>query len=240
MNDILNMELTEEQQTALVSSLEEWKESVYSEINEELEASYQTKVEELEEASIAYRETLKEEYSDKLIEALNDMRAEIKAEVVSEMTTNDPSFKILEEIKKLVAPTLNEEYVKNVYLEELTTLREQVETYKREEELAEGAEVLESLIENYTDEVKILLRTLINEGTAEEVREKYWEIVEGLEVFNEDEDEDEEDDEYEDEEDESEEETEEESSTEEDEEIEEETKTKKKGNSLREEILSLV
>jgi len=193
MNDnILDMELNEEQAVALKESLESWKEGVYAELSEESDARVQQKFEELEEASIAYKEQLKDEYADKMIEAINDMRAEIKAEVVSEMVSNDPSYQILEEIKKLIAPTLNEEYLNNVYGEEINTLREQVEAFKRDKELEEGLAEREALLENCSEEVKALMRTFIGEGTVEEVRDRYWEIADSLESFNSEEDEGEE------------------------------------------------
>lgn len=223
MNDnILDMELNEEQAVALKESLESWKEGVYAELSEESDARVQKKFEELEEASIAYKEQLKDEYADKMIEAINDMRTEIKAEVVSEMVSNDPSYQILEEIKKLIAPTLNEEYLNNVFGEEINTLREQVEAFKRDKELEEGLEEREALIENCSEEVKALMRTFIGEGTVEEIRDRYWEIAESLETFNGEEYEEYEDEEGEEEDGEEEETEREESSSTEDEEDEEE------------------
>ena len=116
---ILQMELSLEDEKALREKLTSWKEEVYTQVLEEVEEVKAQKIEELEEANIQYQEELKEEYTEKMLEALDTMREQIRTEVLSEMIESNPELYVLEEIKKLVAPTLNEEYVGNVYTEEL-------------------------------------------------------------------------------------------------------------------------
>jgi len=197
-DDILKMELSEEVATKLTEALVTWKEEYAAQLEEKNAEVLEAKLQELEEMNEQWREEVAEEYSDKFIDALNEMRGEVKANILAEYVDTDPTHKVMEEIKRLVAPTINEEYVSNVYLEELITLREQVKEYERAKLLAEGEKVKEELIEGYSDKLKPLLRTLIGEGTAEEVENKFIEIVESLQEDEDDEDFDEEDEDEED------------------------------------------
>ena len=101
----------------------------------------------------------------------------------------------MEEVLRLVAPLMNEEYVENTYMGEIKRLADKVAEYERKEALDEGADTLEELIEGYDDVFKPALRAIIGEGTAEEVTARFEAIVESLnEAKDDDEDEDDEDD----------------------------------------------
>ena len=188
-NEILNMELSPEDENLLRESLTTWKEGVYADLLEEVEELKTKKIEELEEANREYQAELKEEFAKKMVVALNEMRDEIRTEVVSEMVASNPELQILEKIKELVAPTLNEEYYGNVYAEEMQALREENEKLKRDAELEEGARTLAELITPYSDKTQNIILAMIKEGNSEEVTEQFYELIESLSSLEEDEEE---------------------------------------------------
>lgn len=199
-NEILNMELSPEDEALLRESLSTWKEGVYANLLEEVEELKAQKIEELEDANREYQAELKEEFANKMVVALDEMRTELRAEVLTEMVSSNPELQILEKVKELIAPTLNEEYYGNIFAEEIQSLREQNETLKRELELEEGAEALAELIAPYSEKTQNIILAMIKEGNTEEVTEQFYELIESLgeiteddEVEDEDDEEDEED-----------------------------------------------
>ena len=198
---LLNEELDDESATYLKESINAWKEEMMAKLQEEVEQAKNDKIEELEEANIAYREELKEEYSDKLIAAINDLRESVKAEVTAEVIKNNPELKILEQVKGLVAPLLNENYVDEAYSNTIAKLSEENEELRHQEQLREGAETLSELLSPYSEKTQKLVLSLIKEGTAEEITEQFYNIMESLQdVFaEEDNDTDDEDDDTDDE-----------------------------------------
>ena len=168
-------------------------------LEEEAEERIQAKIDELEEQNNAWREEVAEAYSEKFLAALDEMREDVRAEVLAESVETDPTHKVMEEVMRLVAPLMNEEYVENTYMGEIKRLADKVAEYERKEALDEGADTLEELIEGYDDAFKPALRAIIGEGTAEEVTARFEAIVESLnEAKDDDEDEDDEDDDDED------------------------------------------
>jgi hypothetical protein len=152
------------------------------------------KIEELEEENQKYREQLREEYADKMMAGLSDLEGKMKAEVTAKVVKDNPELKILEQIKEIVAPLLNEDYRESTYSDTLAALSEEVETLKREKAISEGKETLNDLLAPYTDRTKRMVSALIEEGTSDEVTEKFYNLVENLpELFESDEDDDEED-----------------------------------------------
>jgi hypothetical protein len=200
-NKILNMELSEDDASLLRESLVAWKEEVYAQLLEDVSELKTQKIEELEEANRQYQSELKEDYSNKMIEALNEMREDLRAEVLSETIAANPELQVLERIKELVAPTLNEDYIGNVYAEQIQTLREENEMLVREIELEEGAETLAELIAPYSSRTQNIILSLIKEGNAEDVTEQFYDLIESLEEAAKDEDKDEDEDEDEEEDD---------------------------------------
>lgn len=201
---LLNEELDDASATYLKETIEAWKEEMIAKLQEEVEEAKNAKIEELEEANNAYREELKEEYSDKLFAALEDLRESVQAEATSNVIKNNPELQILEQIKELVAPLLNENYVNDTYSNTIAKLAEENEELRRQEQLREGAETLGELLSPYSEKTQKLVLSLIKEGTAEEITEQFYNIMESLEeVFAEADDEDKnKDDDKEDEEDE--------------------------------------
>ena len=190
---LLNEELDEESATYLKESINAWKEEMMAKLQEEVEQAKNDKIEELEEANIAYREELKEEYSDKLIAAINDLRESVKAEVTAEVIKNNPELKILEQVKELVAPLLNEDFREDAYSDTITQLSEENEALRREQEITEGAQTLAELLSPYSEKTQKLVLSLIKEGSPEEVTEQFYTIMESLqEVFAEEDDDEEE------------------------------------------------
>lgn len=226
--NILDKDLTPEEEQVLRKSLETWKEETYASLMEEVNSAKEAKIEELEEANISYREELKEEYANKLITALHEMRDELKAEVMAEMVENNPELQILEKIKELVAPVISEDYYENTYAETIVSLKKQVEELEEERNLEEGARTLANLIAPYSDKTQKLILALIKEGGPEEVTEQFYTIIENLEAVYAEENEDEED------EDEDEEEEEEEDEDEDEEEEDKKDKKKKSKKSKKE------
>lgn len=195
MAGILDMDLSPEDEKMLRESLEAWKEETYIHLEEETNKKLEEKLEELEVANVEFREQLKEEFADKLVGALDEMRDEIRTEVVSEMVKSNPEIKILEQIKELVAPTLNEEYFQNVYAEELIALKEENDNLKERISLEEGAKALAELVAPYEKKTQNVIISLIRPGDAESITEQFYEIIENLEAIYEEDEEDEDEDE---------------------------------------------
>jgi len=193
---ILNLELSQEDENLLRESLTTWKEGQYAELLEEVEELKRQTIEELEEANAEYKEELKIEFSEKLVESLEEMRADLRAEVLSEMVTSNPELQILEKIKELVAPSLDENYLGNLFSEELQTLREENETLIEERELNEGAETLGELLAPYSEKTQDIVLSLIKEGNSEEVTEQFYNLIESLETLDEDDEEENEEDDF--------------------------------------------
>ena len=178
--DALNKELELNEEEQIREHIKSWKEEVINELNEEFDNEKQKLIQVLEEENVKYQEELKEEFADKMMLALNEMRDEIKAEVISEMVSSNPELQILEKIKELVAPTLNESYGGNLYSEEISILREENLKIKKEMQLEEGARTLAKLLSDYDRKTQRLIITLVNEGSAEEVTEQFYNIIESL------------------------------------------------------------
>lgn len=200
--DILDMELSEEDASKLAEEIQSWKEDLTAKLEEEAEERIQAKIDELEEQNNAWREEVAEAYSEKFLAALDEMREDVRAEVLAESVETDPTHKVMEEVMRLVAPLMNEEYVENTYMGEIKRLADKVAEYERKEALAEGAATLEELIEGYDDAFKPALRAIIGEGTAEEVTSRFEAIVESLSESKKDDDDDEDDEDEEDDDDE--------------------------------------
>ncbi len=193
--DILDIELSEEDASKLAEEIQAWKEDFSAKLEEEAEERIQAKLDELEEQNNAWREEVAEAYSEKFLAALDEMREDVRAEVLAESVETDPTHKVMEEVLRLVAPLMNEEYVENTYMGEIKRLADKVAEYERKEALDEGAATLEELIEGYDDAFKPALRAIIGEGTAEEVTARFESIVESLNEADKSKDDDDEDDE---------------------------------------------
>lgn len=193
--NLLDNSLDEASQKYIQEALENWKESVTNQLVEQMEEVKAAKIEELEEENQKYREQLREEYADKMMAGLSDLEGKMKAEVTAKVVKDNPELKILEQIKEIVAPLLNEDYRESTYSDTLAALSEEVETLKREKAISEGKETLNDLLAPYTDRTKRMVSALIEEGTSDEVTEKFYNLVENLpELFEAEEDEDDEDD----------------------------------------------
>lgn len=193
--NLLDNSLDEASQKYIQEALENWKESVTNQLVEQMEEVKAAKIEELEEENQKYREQLREEYADKMMAGLSDLEGKMKAEVTAKVVKDNPELKILEQIKEIVAPLLNEDYRESTYSDTLAALSEEVETLKREKAISEGKETLNDLLAPYTDRTKRMVSALIEEGTSDEVTEKFYNLVENLpELFESDEDDEEDED----------------------------------------------
>lgn len=188
---LLNEELDDESAKYITESIQNWKESVMAQLQEEVERAKADKIEELEELNLKYREELAEEYSDKLTTALAELKESVKADATANVLKNNPELKILEEIKSLVAPLLNEEYRNEAYSETISQLAEENEALRRQQSIMEGAQTLSELLSPYSEKTQKLVLSLIKEGSPEEVTEQFYNIMENLQnVFGEADDED--------------------------------------------------
>jgi hypothetical protein len=193
---LLDQELDEASAKFLEESLNSWKEATAQQLMDEFEQVKQEKIEELEEENLSYREELKEEYAEKMLSALEELKESVRAEITASVLQNNPEIKILEQIKELVAPVINEDYRSNAYEDSILTLQTENEELKRQIDLTEGAKTLATLVAGYDTPVRNLIVSLIKEGGPDEVTNQFYEILESLEnVFNEKEDENEEDEE---------------------------------------------
>ena len=200
--NLLDNSLDEASQKYIQEALENWKESVSNQLIGQMEEVKAAKIEELEEENQKYREQLREEYADKMMAGLSDLKEKMKAEITAKVVKDNPELKILEQIKEAVAPLLNEEYRDVTYSNSLAALSEEVEELRREKALAEGKETLTDLLAPYSDKTKRMVSALIKEGTSDEVTENFYNLVENLpELFEEedkDKDEDDDEEDYED------------------------------------------
>lgn len=140
--NLLDNSLDEASQKYIQEALENWKESVSNQLIGQMEEVKAAKIEELEEENQKYREQLREEYADKMMAGLSDLKEKMKAEITAKVVKDNPELKILEQIKEAVAPLLNEEYRDVTYSNSLAALSEEVEELRREKALAEGKETL--------------------------------------------------------------------------------------------------
>ena len=185
--NLLDEELDEASQKYIQESLEAWKESVTNQLVEQMEQEKQAKIEELEEENMAYREQLKEEFTEKMLDGLNELKESVRAEVTAEVIKNNPELKIFEQIKEIVAPVVSENYRDNAYEDTILKLSEEVETLRREQELQEGAKTLASLLAPYSEKTQKLMLSLVKEGSPDEVTEQFYNIYESLSgIFEED------------------------------------------------------
>lgn len=183
---LLNEELDEESANYITESIQQWKESVMAQLQEEVEEAKKNKLEELEEANNQYREELREEFSDKLTTALAEMRETVVAEATADVLKNNPELSILEQIKGLVAPLLNEDYRENTYADTIAQLSEENDALRREQEIMEGAQTLSELLAPYDEKTQKFVLSLIKEGNSEEVSEQFYTVMESLQdVFGE-------------------------------------------------------
>ena len=178
--NLLDKQLDEASQKYIQESLEAWKESVTNQLVEQMEQEKQAKLEELEEENNAYREKLKEEFTEKMLDGLNELKESVRAEVTAEVIKNNPELKIFEQVKEIVAPLVSENYRDNAYEDTITKLSEEVEALRREQELNEGAKTLASLLAPYSEKTQKLVLSLIKEGNSEEVTEQFYNIFESL------------------------------------------------------------
>ena len=186
---LLNEELDEESATYIQESIENWKEGVMAQLQEEVERAKADKLEELEELNLRYREQLAEEYSDKLTTALAELKESVKADATASVLKNNPELKILEQIKELVAPLLDEDFRENSYSDTIAQLAEENAALRRDQEIMEGAQTLSELLAPYAETTQKLVLSMIKEGSPEEVTEQFYTIMESLQdVFGEDDD----------------------------------------------------
>lgn len=178
--DLLNKELDEESRKYIQDTLNEWKETVTNQLVEQMEKEKQAKLEQLDEENAAYREQLKEEFTDKMLDGLNELKESIRAEVTAEVIKNNPELKILEQVKEAIAPLVSEGYRDNAYEDTITKLSEENERLRREQELQEGARTLATLLAPYSDKTQRLVTSLIKEGSPDEVTEQFYNIIDSL------------------------------------------------------------
>lgn len=176
-----DLQLNDGQAAILEERLIEWKDAEYTKLIETFEEEKSSKIEELEADNLEYRQALKEEMSEKLMVGLEEMRGEIRAEVVAEMIDTNPELKILESVKNLIAPILGEDYIQNTYASEISQVVEERDYFQRELELEEGARTLAELVESYPESIQNLIINMIKEGNAEEITEQFYQIIESFE-----------------------------------------------------------
>lgn len=187
--NLLDEELDEASQKYIQENLEAWKETVVGQLVEQMEQEKQAKLEELENENAAYREQLKEEFTEKMLDGLNELKESIRAEVTAEVIKNNPELKIFEQVKEIVAPLVSENYRNNAYEDTITKLSEENEELRRAQEIQEGAKTLAALLAPYSEKTQKLVVSLVKEGSPDEVTEQFYSIFESLSELFEEEDE---------------------------------------------------
>jgi vacuolar-type H+-ATPase subunit B/Vma2 len=174
----LDIELTPEDQKELSQILKEWKDAELKKMTESLELLKQEEVKKIEESLVEYKEELEETYIDQVNTIIESLKPQIKKQVLTEMTDNNPNVIIMEKIKELVYPLLNESG--KAYTNEISLLKKELEDVKKQNELKEGAEKKAQLLANYSPKTKILLDKMIGEGSKMQITEKFYEIIEAF------------------------------------------------------------
>ena len=92
MKNFEDIEITDEQAEVIRESLTAWKEEMYVQLSEDVEAEKAAIREQLEKEADEYKASLKEDFTEKFINALEEMRKHVKAEVLAETIQTNPAL----------------------------------------------------------------------------------------------------------------------------------------------------
>lgn len=174
---ILDMDLTQEDQKELAGLLAEWKEAQKAEMKKALKEAQEEKISQIEESLVSYKEDLEEEYIDKVNTIIESLKPQIRKQILVEMSETNPDMLVMEKIKELIFPLINEESGK-AYTNEIALLNKELSELKKQKQISEGYAKKEKLLEGYTDKTRKILDKMIGEGSAEEVTQKFYELIE--------------------------------------------------------------
>lgn len=177
-----DINLTEDQRAELQDKLDAWKAAEKKQMEEDLTEKYEQMEaelkEEYEDLVEEIKGNMKKVYTKRFMNALKEMYEEIKAEVMVE-ALNSPESKVLEEVKALVYPLINESTAKR-HRDEFKKLAEMFEGNLEELELLKGANKKAQLMESLSPDVRKVVNKLLGEGTEEEIVEKFAAIKSAL------------------------------------------------------------
>lgn len=177
-----DINLNEDQRRELQDKLDAWKVAEKRKIEEDLTEKYEQMEaelkEEYEDLVEEIKANMKKVYTKRFTNALKEMYEEIKAEVMVE-ALNAPESKVLEEIKSLVYPLINEATAKR-HADEFKKLAAMYENNLEELELLKGANKKARLLESLSPDVRRVVDKLLAEGTEEEIVEKFAAIKTAL------------------------------------------------------------
>jgi hypothetical protein len=181
---ILDMDLTKEDQKELAELLSEWKETQKSEMKKAIKEAQEEKIGQIEEALVSYKEDLEEEYIDKVNTIIESLKPQIRKQILVEMSETNPETIVMEKIKELIFPLINEQSGK-AYTNEIALLNKELAEIKKQKEISEGYAKKEKLLSTYSDKTKKILDKMIGEGSSEEVTQKFYELVEQFQEIEE-------------------------------------------------------
>jgi hypothetical protein len=181
----MDINLSPEDEKELNEFLNEWKKKELEKMAKALEENKKEEIKKVEEVLVDYKKELEEEYIDKVNVIIESIKPQLRKQILTEMNETNPDMLVMEKIKELIHPLLNESG--KAYTNEINLLKKELDAFKRKEELTEGAKKKEELLSNYTDKTKNLIGKLMGEGSAIEMAEKYYEIVDYLQNSQEEE-----------------------------------------------------
>lgn len=177
-----DINLTEDQRKELQDKLDAWKAAERKQMEEDLTEKYEQMEaelkEEYEDLVEEIKGNMKKVYTKRFMNALKEMYEEIKAEVMVE-ALNSPESKVLDEVKALVYPLINESTAKR-HRNEFQKLAEMYENNLEELELLKGANKKAQLLESLSPDVRKVVNKLLGEGNEEEIVEKFAAIKSAL------------------------------------------------------------
>jgi hypothetical protein len=177
--DFLNINLSEDDQKILLNILQEWKDKELEKMQLVLEQVKNEEITKINEHLTSYKEELKEEFIDKTNNIIESIKPKIRKEILLEMNETNPDIIVVNKIKDLVYPLVNESGTK--YVNEITLLKNELNEMKKQQSLLEGAKKKQELLKGYSEKTRFILDKMIPEGTVEEVTEGFFNVIEGFE-----------------------------------------------------------
>lgn len=182
--NILDMDLTPEDKEAVANLFEEWRKEELDKMSVALNESKEEEIKKIEEGLISYKEAIEEEYVDKVNVIVESLKPQLKKQILVEMNETNPDLLVMEKIKEIMFPLVNEESGKT-YVNEISLLKKENEELKRQNELDEGEKKKGKLLEGYSAKTSKILDKMIGEGSATEITEKFYEVLESFDGFKE-------------------------------------------------------
>jgi hypothetical protein len=182
--NFLDIDLTPEDQKELSNILTEWKATELEKMSQALQEAKDNEINKIEESLVEYKQQLEEDYLDKVNVIIESLKPQIRKQVLVEMNETNPEMLVMEKIKEMMFPLVNESGAS--YTNEINLLKKELDELKQKNALSEGEAKKEKLLEGYSEKTRAIIDKMIGEGNAIEITEKYYEIIESFQELEED------------------------------------------------------